>query len=90
MRGHCKWPARVTSIENDVISVEFFGDQTTTKTTVKHIFHFADSFVSIINSLKEMKSNKKLLFKKAVEEAEIVLGIPEENSVLKYSSSVAI
>lgn len=73
MRGYCAWPSKVIAIENAVIDVEFFGDHTTNKTSIKNIFNFSESAEAILYNLKGRKDPR---LEKAVKEAEIVLGIP--------------
>lgn len=78
MRGFCPWPALVTEIDRNTIFVEFFGDHTTQKTTIGNLFSFHDSSDFIISNIKRLKIP---LYKKAVRQAEISLGISEENSI---------
>lgn len=73
LRGFCAWPSTVVAIEKTVIDVEFFGDQSTPKTSIKNIFKFSESAEVILDNLK---GRKNPLLSKAVREAEIMLGIP--------------
>lgn len=78
MRGFCPWPAYVTKLEGKSIFVEFFGDRTTQKTTITNLFSFQDSKDIILANIMRLKNP---LFKKAVREAELVMGISEEYSI---------
>lgn len=80
MRGFCIWPGRVISIINNVVEVEFFGDKSTQKSVLgPNICKFDDSAEQIICNLRNIKSP---LYRKAVREAEIFLGVPESQSIL--------
>lgn len=79
LRGYCEWPAFVTKIDGNMIAVEFFGDHTTHKTTSKNIFNFGDGHDLMVSQLRARKSP---LYKRVVEEAEGVLGVPQEFSIL--------
>lgn len=57
VRGFCEWPARVVGITNNVISVEFFGDHSTRKTSVKNIFAYEESIEFIMWKLKNKKDS---------------------------------
>lgn len=73
MKGFCPWPARVISIENTKITVQFFGGKKQTHiTTVKNIFNFTDSLALIDGYIKGRKSPD---YAKAVREAEISVGL---------------
>lgn len=80
MRGFCEWPAKIIRIENGAINVEFFGDHTTHVTSLKNVFEFGN-----IHSAELMRSNlkgrKNPLLKKAIREAEVLLGIPDHISI---------
>lgn len=73
MRGFCAWPAKVIENENAMINVEFFGDHTTHKTSIKNIFAFAESAEALLANLK---GRKEPALAKAVREVEIVHGLP--------------
>lgn len=79
IRGYCHWPAVVTGIENNLISIEFFGDKTTQKTSLTNLYSFEDSHDIILNNLR---TKKTLLYSKAVCEAECVSRVPPEKSLL--------
>lgn len=78
MRFYCEWPARVMGINIGQIDVEFFGDNTSHKTAFRNIFNFVDSSDVIIANLR---GRKNPLLLKSVQEAEIVLGIPQSHSI---------
>lgn len=79
MRGFCEWPAIITKIENKSITVEFLGNHTTTKTTSSNIYDMVESVDAVVFNIKSRKSP---LYRKAVQEAERLLGIPPKNSML--------
>lgn len=79
MKGHPLWPAKVIGFENNLISIEFYGDRTTHKAAICNFFKFEESTEAIIANLK---SKKRPLYKKSVLEAERELKIPEEHSIL--------
>lgn len=79
MRGYCSWPAIVTEINQNSVSVEFFGDHTTQKTTLKNLYTFHESHSEIISNLKRLKNP---LYKKAILEVERILRIPENKSIV--------
>lgn len=78
MRG-CPWPAFVTGFDNNLIVIEFFGDHTTHKAAISNFYEFKEAHELIIANLRTRKS---ALYSKAVKEAEIMLGIPVQNSIL--------
>lgn len=78
LRGYCEWPALVNSITNGIVNVTFFGDNTTAKTTIKNCFSFSDS-TEFVMSMVQKKKNP--LYSKSVKEAEVSLGIPNQNSI---------
>lgn len=81
MNGYCAWPARVIAIDKNQkfdIHVQFFGDNTTHKTTIIHIFGFSNSAEVILSNLK---GRKNPLYAKAIKEAELCLGISCERSL---------
>lgn len=80
IRGYAEWPCFVTGLNGNSVDVKFFGDNTTFKTTIKNCFSFEESFDTIIFNLRNLKRN---LYEKAVKEAEMVLGISPQNSILK-------
>lgn len=73
MRGFCPWPSRVIEKKNTMINVEFFGDHTTQKTSIKNIFKFGESAEALLANLKGRKDPS---LAKAIREAEIVHGLP--------------
>lgn len=79
MKGYCEWPANVTSIENNRIGVTFFGDQTMFKTSLINLYKFEESADVILANLRGRKTP---LYGKAVMEAEAVLEIPLELSLM--------
>lgn len=79
IKGYCPWPALVTDIDKNMVFVEFYGDHTIQKTTIKNLYSFEDSVDLIVFNAKRLKCQ---LFQKAVREAEIYLGIPHRVSVL--------
>lgn len=79
LRGYCEWPCFVTSLDNNMIEVEFFGDHTSYKAKIDKFFDIQESFDVILNNLQRLKSP---LYKKSIKEMEIVLGIPPESSML--------
>lgn len=78
MRGFAEWPCVVTEIVGNLIKIKFFGDQTTHKTTINNFFDFKESSEVIKCNASRLKSP---LYKKAVQEAEIALGIPRHLSL---------
>lgn len=83
IKGFCEWPAIVTGIENKLISIKFFGDQTTRKISLKNVFKFEDSHETILNNLRMKKTP---LYAKSVQEAEKMLGVPPEKPILNQCS----
>lgn len=81
MRGFAEWPCVVTSINGNSIHVLFYGDRTTHKTTIAHLFDFRHCIELILDNLKRLKS---LLYQRSVREAEVSLGIPFELSILNH------
>lgn len=79
MRGFCIWPGRISAIDNNQITVEFFGDNSTHKTTIKNIFDF---FKSIDFMRDNLNGRKNPLYAKSIREAEIAMGIPLNQSIL--------
>lgn len=79
IRGYSEWPCVVTGFENALIDVRFFGDDTTFRTTKECCYEFKDCHDLILSNLKKLK---KPTYKKAIEEAELVMGIPREHSIL--------
>lgn len=51
MKGYPPWTAKVIQIENCLILVEFFGDRTTYKTSIKNIFKFVDCSALLLANL---------------------------------------
>ncbi|XP_031625310.1 uncharacterized protein LOC116341966 [Contarinia nasturtii] len=80
MRGFCHWPCRIIELNEELVNVRFFGDNTTYKTTIKNIFKFEDCADIILSNLKGRKNQ---LYSKSVQEAELVLGVPSKNSIMK-------
>lgn len=78
MRGYAIWPAFVTGIVGNSVAIEFFGDHTTHKTTMKNLFHFHESYSDIVSNMNRLRTP---MYIKAVREAEGVLAIPAENSI---------
>lgn len=81
LKGYPAWPCRVTDVEKNMISVEFFGDGTTTKTSIKNCFDFVDSVETCLSVLRNRKTP---LYSKSLKEAESVLGIPVEKSIFRF------
>lgn len=79
MRGYSAWPAVVTGIDGNLIKVEFFGDHTTYTSAKSNFFKFECSHDLILSNLRALKSP---LYRKAVCEAESLLGIPPDQSIL--------
>lgn len=79
MRGFAEWPCIVTGMVGNLFEIKFFGDQTTHKTTINSFLDFAGAIEIVKSNLHRLKSS---LYKKAVREAEIALGIPHELSIL--------
>lgn len=79
VRGFCPWPGVVTGFDKNLISVKFFGDNSTYKAAINNFFKFEESSGAIIHNLK-MKKNP--MYSKAVREAEAVIGIAEKDSIL--------
>lgn len=79
MKGFCAWPAFVTDIRNGLITVEFFGDHTRHTAAIKNFYKFQESSETILANLQ---GRKNPLYSKSVLEAEKVLGIPFEHSIL--------
>lgn len=78
MRGFAEWPGTITDIQNNLISIKFFGDNTTHKAAKNNFFTFEDCTDIILNHLR---TKKNTLYAKSVKEAEYVLGIPHEKSI---------
>lgn len=78
MRGFPAWPARVTSIDKNMIGVTFFGDRTTWRGSIVHLYPFELSHCEIISNIKKRKDP---LYAKSVQEAEHALKIPEIFSI---------
>lgn len=79
-RGFCEWPARVISVKEKQVEVEYFGDHTTQKSSKEeNILSFQDSTELILFNLRKKKNPD---YGKAVREAEIELGVPEKDSIL--------
>lgn len=78
LRGYCEWPAIVVEFEKNSVQLEFFGDHTTCKTSLKNCYKFEDSSEIILNNLVLKKTP---LYAKAIKEAEAVLNIPCERSI---------
>lgn len=78
MRGFPAWPARVTSIDANIINVTYFGDNTTWKTAIIHLYPFNLSHSEIILNIKKRKDP---LYAKSVHEAEHALKIPKKYSI---------
>lgn len=79
LSGFCEWPAEVTSVDGIMAHIKFFGDRTTQKSKIANFFKFEDSHEIILYNLRNRKT---ALYRKSVREAEIVLGIPEQFSIL--------
>lgn len=80
MRGFCEWPSRILSIDKNVVEVQFFGDRTTQKSVLgENIFKFEESTELILFNLR---NRKKKDYEKAIKEAEMMMRIPEEMSIL--------
>lgn len=79
LRGYPEWPAFVTGKEGNMIAVEFFGDHTTYKTNIANCYKFSESSEKIVEILR---TRKNPLYGKSVKEAEAVLGIPFEQSIV--------
>lgn len=84
IKGFCEWPALITGLEGSRINVQFFGDGTTYKSTIKNIYKFSESAYLIQTNLR---GRKNPLFHKSVLEAERALGIPFELSITNRSIS---
>lgn len=85
MRGFPEWPARIIEINENLIRVQFFGDQTTWTTTLKNTYSFQKSANIIINNLR---GRKNMLYSKAVKESEVALGIPDQKSILNMINKI--
>lgn len=79
LTGYCEWPASVTQIDDSMAHIQFYGDRTIQKSKITNFYKFEDSLEIILFNLR---SRKTQLYKKAVREAEIDLGIPEHSSIL--------
>lgn len=55
IRGFSEWPAYVNNIHNGIVNVTFFGDKTTTKTTMKHLYSFTDSVDFLVYMVQKKK-----------------------------------
>lgn len=82
MRGFVEWPALVTGFNNNLIAIEFFGDKTTHKAAIKNFFIFEKSHDTIVNNIRSKKGYSRELYCKSVREAEDLLGVPREISIL--------
>lgn len=80
MRGFCEWPAIVRKIENNSVTVEFFGDHSFTTTTFNNIYNLMESMDLVEFNLKSRRTPS---YQKAVSECERVLGIPPEHSIIR-------
>lgn len=83
MRGYSHWPCIVTRMIGNMIKIRFFGDNTTHNTNMKNCLDFSESSEIMKSNLRRLKNT---LYKKAVQEAEAVLGISHEHSVLNVLS----
>lgn len=79
LAGYCEWPSKVTRVEDTIAHIQFYGDRTIQKSKITNFYKFEDSLEIILFNLR---SRKTQLYKKAVKEAEIHLGIPEHSSIL--------
>lgn len=79
MRGFCEWPCIVTAVDGNIIEVEFFGDHTVYKAKIDHFFDIKQSSDVMLSNLRRLKSS---LYRKAIAEVEIAMGIPPEVSIL--------
>lgn len=79
MKGFCEWPAVVKGFENRLILIEFFGDKKTHKASIKNFFQFKKSQHNIVENIR--RKGVTSLYGRAVKEAEIALGIPDELSI---------
>lgn len=79
MRGYCEWPCLVTGFEKNPIEIEFFGDHTSHKAAISNFFSFVNNSDNIISNLKPKKNT---LYRKSVIEAEMLMGVPSEESIL--------
>lgn len=59
--------------------MEFFGDKTTHKTSIIHLFDFKDCHGIILCNLQRLKST---LYEKSIREAEIMMGVSPELSIV--------
>lgn len=80
MRGYPEWPAIVTGFDKNLAHIQFFGDRTTHKAAVKNFYRFRDSGDMMVSY---MRKTKNPLYVKAVEEAEVCLGIPPYASIVR-------
>lgn len=79
MRGYCEWPALVTGFDQKLVVIKFFGDQTSHKAAIHNFFSFKYSQDLIMHYLRTKKTPA---FERAVKEAEIMMGIPDFNSIV--------
>lgn len=79
LTGFCEWPGYITNIDQNIAHIQFFGDQTVQKSKITNFYKFEDSSEIILFNLRKRKTP---LYRKAVIEAEMALGIPETNSIL--------
>lgn len=79
LKGYPAWPARVTAMDKNIITVKFFGDESTARTSIKNCFNFLDSVDLVLTILRSRKSP---LYAKSIKETEFVLGIPPSKSIL--------
>lgn len=79
MKGYCEWPCVVTAFDRGFVAVEFFGDSSTHRAAIHNFYKFADCSDMILTHLK---GRKNPLYSKSVKEAEDVVGIPVELSIL--------
>lgn len=74
MKNWCEWPAVVTRIDGNLISIRFFGDGSTQKMSIIHFFKFVESNEVIKQNLLNRKTP---LYAKAIKEAERALKVPD-------------
>lgn len=79
MKGYPEWPCMVTGVDHGLVSVEFFGDHTTHRAAIHNFYNLADNIDIVLHNLK---GRKNPLYSCSIREAELIMGIPDELSIL--------
>lgn len=79
IRGWPEWPATITEINGRNVTVKFFGDDKNFTTSLMNIYKFHECGEIMSN---KVRGRKDPLYARSIQEAELVLGIPPELSIL--------